>query len=52
MKGGYFEQEDWNFRDKELNKDVICIATKYRLLKSMQYELEDKHEDYLSKPHE
>ena len=52
MKGGEFEQADWNVRDKEWNEDVISVATKYRLPISMNNELEDKHEDYSSTPHE
>ena len=27
-KGGYFEQTDWDIRDKYFNEDVIHIATK------------------------
>ena len=52
IKGGEFDQEYWNVRDKELKKYVISFTTKEEIPISTQDELEDKHEDYSSIPHE
>ena len=50
MKTVLLEEDSWDLRNKEFNKDVIRVATKDRLPASMQDELEDNHEDYHSIP--
>ena len=48
MKGVSFESARWDACDKEFSNQVICVSTKDGIPSSMQDELEDNHEDYLS----
>ena len=38
MKGREYDQADWNIHNKELNEDLICVATNDGLPTSMEYE--------------
>ena len=52
MKGVGFKEDSWEVRNKGFSKDVIWVATKEGIPLSMQDELEDTHEEYLSITHE
>ena len=52
MEGVGFKESSWDVRDKEFNEDIIQVATKYGLTKSIHNELEDNQEEYCSITHE
>ena len=50
MKGGEYDQEDFIICNKELSEHEIRVSTKDRLPTSIQYEFEDKYEDFSLPP--
>ena len=50
MKGGEYDQEDFIICNKELSEHEIRVSTKDRLPTSIQYEFEDKCEDFFPNP--
>ena len=52
MKDVSAESANWTVRNQEFTVSEICLAIKYGLPLSMQYELDDHQEDYPSLTHE
>ena len=52
MKVGGFEEANRAIKNKEFNKDVIRVATKDKLPKSIQDGFEDNHKNHRSITHE
>ena len=52
IKVKIYEADTWKVRDQEFMVSEIHVAIKDGILSSMQYELDDNQEDYLSLAHE